>query len=263
VAATDGTFTGVKSPASAPVTIASSDPALSYPAAVLASHPLIYWRLGDSGAIAADASGSGNTGIYAGGASGGAPGAIPNDADTAATFDGNAAIVSSARSFNNPRVYSIELWFRTTTKKGGKLVGFGNSQLGTSSNYDRHIWMNASGQLDYGIYTGSVQIVKSAASYNDGVWHHAVATQGPAGMALYVDGVLVGTKTSAVTAQSYVGYWRLGGDNLNAWADSEDYASPAPPSYYFAGTIDEAAIYDHVLTTDEIAAHYAANLLDH
>ncbi len=37
-----------------------------------------------------------------------------------------------------------------------------------------------------------------------------------AGMALYVDGQLIGT-TSTSSAQAYTGYWRVGGDNLNGW----------------------------------------------
>ncbi len=36
--------------------------------------------------------------------------------------------------------------------------------------------------------------------------------------------------------QSYSGYWHVGGDNLNGWPNQ-------PSSAYFAGQIDETAIY--------------------
>ncbi|HEV2888720.1 MAG TPA: Ig-like domain-containing protein, partial [Jatrophihabitans sp.] len=67
----------------------------------------------------------------------------------------------------------------------------------------------------------------------------------------YVDNHLVGS--NAVSAnQNYSGYWRVGGDNLNAWPDQ-------PSSAYFAGTIDEVAIYDSVLSAAQVDAHYTAS----
>ena len=93
-------------------------------------------------------------------------------------------------------------------------------------------------------------------------WHHVVATLGPGGMTLSVDGVLIGSNTNT-RAQPYSGYWRIGGDNLKGWADPADYASPAPPSYYLNGLIDEVAVYPIALTQNQVASHYAANLLSH
>ena len=78
-----------------------------------------------------------------------------------------------------------------------------------------------------------------------------VATQGPSGMALYVDDNLVGTNAQA-NNQGYNGYWRVGGDNLGAWPDR-------PTSDYFSGTIDEVAIYAAPLTAGQVHAHYLAS----
>jgi hypothetical protein len=263
VSASDGTLNGAKSPASAAVTIAASDPPQTYPQTILADHPLLYWRLGDSGPTAADTTGNGNTGSYRPGTSPGASGAIPSDSDTAVGFDGRTGIISTTRSYTNPQNYSIEVWFKTLTLNGGKLIGFGNSQFGTSTSYDRHIWMIASGQLEYGVNSGGPMYIRSPRSYNDGAWHQVVATQGSSGMTLYVDGVAVASSTATTTAQSYTGYWRLGGDNLNGWTDAEDSEAPAPPSSYFAGTLDEVAVYSQVLIASQVATHYAANPLNH
>ncbi len=60
-------------------------------------------------------------------------------------------------------------------------------------------------------------------------------------MALYVDGKRVGSRTDTTTGQAYTGYWRVGGDNLGGWPNQ-------PTSNYFAGTIDEVAIYPTALT---------------
>jgi hypothetical protein len=62
--------------------------------------------------------------------------------------------------------------------------------------------------------------------------------------------VLVGSNTTT-TNQSYNGYWRVGGDNLNGWPSQ-------PSSDYFAGSVDEAAVYPTALSAAQVAAHYAA-----
>ena len=108
-----------------------------------------------------------------------------------------------------------------------------------------------SGQLEFGAWTGTANIAQSPGSYNDGQWHYVVATQGPDGMKLYVDGALVATNPQT-GQQSYNGYWRIGGDS--SWAANN----------YFAGTIDEAAFYSSVLTPTQITAHFnAASAVNH
>jgi hypothetical protein len=55
----------------------------------------------------------------------------------------------------------------------------------------------------------------------------------------------------------------VGGGKLDGWADPEDFAAPSPPSSHIAAAIDEVAIYSGALTGAEVAAHYAANPLNH
>jgi PKD repeat protein len=88
--------------------------------------------------------------------------------------------------------------------------------------------------------------VTTPASYNNGQWHHVVATQSSNGMKLYVDGALVGTNPNT-GAEDYPGYWKVGGDNT--WGSS---------NAYFDGTIDEVAVYLSELSATRVAAHYAA-----
>ena len=117
-----------------------------------------------------------------------------------------------------------------------------------SSNYDRQIYMTNDGRVLFGVNPGTKVTLSSAAGLNNGQWHQVVATQGTTGMALYIDGVRVAANTTT-GAQSFQGYWRIGGDNLTGWASR-------PTSNYFAGNLDETAIYPSVLTTAKVADHY-------
>ena len=218
-------------------------PTDAYGAAVAAAGPDLYWRLGESGGTtAADATGN-NPGAYFGnGITYGVDGAVTGG-DKAAAFDGSITGVGATQPATNPTVYSEELWFKTMTTSGGKLIGFGDRSSGTSSNYDRHVNMLASGQLQFGVWTGQASTIVSSGSYNDGGWHHLVATQGPDGMALYVDGEGVGTDPQTA-AQPYTGYWRVGGDS--SWADSN----------FFAGSLDEVAVYSTVLSAATVRNHF-------
>jgi PKD repeat protein len=65
-------------------------------------------------------------------------------------------------------------------------------------------------------------------------------------MHLYVDGIQVGSN-AATGAQAFTGYWRVGGDS--SWGGD---------SGYFAGTIDEVAVYSYELTQQTVAAHFTA-----
>lgn len=259
VRASDGTNTTWPSLPSASVTVASANPALSYPQTVLSNNPTLYWRLGDvTSGTAADSSGNNRTGIYGPGASL-TTGAIPNDSNGAVAVDGTpSGYVSSAQSSPAPSTFSIEAWFRTTSQYGGKIVGFGNAQTGLSTTYDRQIYLQNNGQLLFGVYPGRPVAIISPNSYNDGQWHYVVATLSGAGMALYVDGQLVASN-GTTQAQSYTGYWRVGGDNLAGWRFHAWY----PPANFLTGTIDEVAIYPTALSATQVAAHYAANYLEH
>ena len=265
-AATDGTHLSGQSPASAPVTVASASPALSYSQTVLSNSPSFFWPLNDTGSTASDASPNGFNGTYTGGTTEGAAG--PLTGSTATSFDGKSGNVHSQTSVNAPQAFSIEAWFNTTTNTGGKLIGFGASATGLSGAYDRHIYMMNDGQLVFGVWNNADVTIETPNTYNDGQWHYVVATYNAANttgpnLALYVDGHLVGTGTTA-SAYSYTGYWRVGGDNLNDWnldPEGNSQGTTEPNSYYFNGTIADVAVYPAALTAAQVQAHFAAALV--
>ena len=269
VTASDGTRTSSRSAASVAVKVASISPSQSYWKSVLGDHPSFLWPLNEkSGTTAADASPNGFAGIYESGTTQGAAGPITGDPDTATSFDGHTGLVTSAKSVTGPQALSIEGWFKTTTNTGGKLIGFGSSQTGMSTNYDRQIYMMNDGQVVFGVFNAGRFTIETPKIYNDGKWHYVVATVDPkAGMALYIDGQLIGTSPNT-GAQSYTGFWRVGGDNLKGgwnldfWG-SNSQGTTEPNSYYFNGTIGDVAVYPFALSAARVIAHYAANALSH
>src|ERR1019366_5538812 len=86
---------------------------------------------------------------------------------------------------------------------------------------------------------------------NDGRWHQVVATLGPSGMALYVDGQQVASRSDVTQGQAYSGYWRIGGDQLNGGPSQ-------PSSNFLAGSIADVAIFPAVLTSATIGNEYTA-----
>jgi PKD repeat protein len=225
----------------------SAAPTGAYGTEVSADQPDLYWRLDEtaSGTVRDYATG-GTAGNQTGTVTRGQSGAIAGNAATG--FNGSSGLVIAQEAWNAPKTYSAEVWFKTTTTSGGKLIGFGNATSGLSTNYDRHIVMQSNGRLSFGVNNGSQVSLVSPTSYNDGQWHHAVATQGADGMKLWVDTKLVGSNT-VTGAQNYRGFWRIGGDRT--------FGSTA--SNYINGTLDDVAVYPAVLSEDRIRAHYAAS----
>ncbi len=234
--------------ASGRTAVGGTPPADAYGARVWDQYPSVYWRLDDStGTGATDVSGLNANGTYLGTVTKGSTGALTGTANPAATFAGGR--VYSQRSYTGPQVYSVEAWFQTTTTTGGKIIGFGNQPVTDSTSYDRQIYMDNQGRIWFGVNNGSARTLNSSASYNNGAWHHAVASLGSNGMNLYVDGVRVGSRSDVTSGQYFQGYWRVGGDNLNNWTGK-------PTSNYFNGTIDEVAVYPSVLAPTAVTQHY-------
>ncbi|KQO61493.1 signal peptidase I [Curtobacterium sp. Leaf261] len=165
------------------------------------------------------------------------------------TFDGTSGQITttSATKVTAPTTFTVEAWIRTSTA-AGKVVGFGNSQTGTSSSYDRHLYVNSAGKIVFGVYNSGNITIASPAVVTDGAWHHVVGTMSSSGMALYVDGVSVGTNTNT-GAEANSGWWRIGYDNLNAWTN-------APTSAYFKGDLDDVTAYPTALTAAQVSTLY-------
>ncbi|WP_199183380.1 LamG-like jellyroll fold domain-containing protein [Cryobacterium sp. Y82] len=245
-------FGNTKTGGTANVTIASGTLS-DYSASVLGDSPQSYWPLNEaSGATAFDWTGGADLARKTG-VSPGVPGAIVDAAITASRFDGTATGFAATNDAQSPsNSFSVETWVKTDTTQGGKIIGFGNSNTGQSTGYDRHVYMDTGGRVWFGVYPGGVQAITSPASYNDGQWHHVVASLGSSGMSLSIDGKKVAQRASVTSGQDYQGFWRIGGDSINGWPSQ-------PLSAFIAADIAQVAVYSAPLTQKQIVAHFVAS----
>ena len=242
-------FNNIVPSATASVTVPGGTATVSaYQSAVAADGANRHWRLGEgSGATGWDMA-TGND-LTLSGVTRNVGGAISGDADTASTFDGSATVPGTTTGWiSAPQTFTVEAWFKTTTTRGGKIIGFGSSSSASSATNDRSVYMDNSGRIRFGATSASV--LTSGTGYNNGQWHHVVATMGPSGIRLVLDGNQVGANSSIKTAGYYWGYWRVGGDQLSGWPSR-------PTSNSFAGTLDEVAVYPTELTVAQAANHNA------
>lgn len=246
VSASDPVSTRTSAAVSVTVTSSSS----AYANRVLADGATTYLRYDEpSNVFFSDATANRNNLTLVGTAAFRQTGAIAG-ASRSLTLTGTASQLYGETRVQAPKTYSIETWFKTTSAVGGKLVGLGNKQTFASNVYDHMIYLGNDGRLRFGVYTGAFVALASPAAYNNGAWHHVVATQSSAGMRLYVDGALVATNTTT-GSQTFSGYWHVGGDYISAsWPAS-------PTSDYLQGSVDETAIYPTALSSTTVAAHYA------
>jgi hypothetical protein len=213
------------------------------------------YKLGEASnaKTAVDWSGKGANGTYQGTmtAATPSPNACPRDAGSSYVLNGSTSFVSTPTSYKNPTTFSEEVWFRTTVA-GGMLIGFGSNPIAASGQHDRQTYINTSGQLVFGAYSGTTQVVTSPSSYNDGAWHHVVSTMSAAtGMRLYVDGVLVASNSAYTAPENATGYWRVGYDTTSGWPGTAN-------NYSFTGSMRFAAVYSTVLTQTQVTNHYVS-----
>jgi signal peptidase I len=178
---------------------------------------------------------------------------------TSLNFTGSTCITQTTAVVGTD-VYSLEVWFRTSTHANGKLIGFGDSTQVADSKWDRHVYIDATGRVEFGAWPFVERVVASPAgqNYADGNWHHMMATSASSGViSLYLDGVLVGSRADAAGQESYSGYWKVGCGNLNTWEDGSGNQQTNWPNYY-TGQLRFAAVYDRTLSAAEVLEHYQA-----
>lgn len=265
---------------SAPATATVGATSRPYAAAVIADRPAFYWRYDEtSGSLVQDKKGASVKGINGlagtpGGVLRNVTGAVTGDPSRAVTLDGTKGYLWEDRFQLNPstRTLSLETWFKTTTTTGGLLLGYGDARestdtqvMPTSTSVDQQLFLTDDGKVNLGIGTTEL---RSPASYNNGAWHHVVASLGAAGLQLYVDGQPVASVPTATgPAGSLRGVWHVGFDVVGVQTSVSNQDGTLvttrtarwpilPTSSYFAGSIDETAVYPTQLTAAQVLNHY-------
>jgi signal peptidase I len=226
--------------------------------AVLANAPSNFYKLNENGGTsAADASGNSIPGTYTSGVTFGTAGPCSVDGSTAATLNGANAGITTTNPIPRPATFSFEIWIKTTTTTGGLLMGvYSDPTAPAPAGEDPVLYMTNTGKMHFGMYDSfgaqsyNIESTGRTGTYNDGAWHMVDATySNSAGMTLLVDGLSVGTN-SGIPQNTYTGYLRIGYGSLAGWPNS-------PNSIGFTGSIANAALYPSVLTTAQVASHYA------
>lgn len=216
-----------------------------------------YYRLGEASNTASVADSKGTSpGVSAGGVTVGVTGALSGDSNTAMTFDGvndyiqtPAPRQTTGTNFTG-NDFSIEFWFKSNQNfgtgctnwwQGARLV---DAEVdGTNNDFGTSL---CAGQVIVGVGGTNDTNVISAAGLNNGNWHHVVMTRTAATrvIQLYIDGALSGSAVASSTAL------------LNTSAIISIGRSQVPDDY-FAGTMDEIALYSIVLTPSQVLADYS------
>lgn len=254
------------------------DPTASYPATILAAHPIGFWRLnegpddnnGDEGLTAHDYWG-GNNGIYTNVIIG-QPGYNNSEpAETSVNFgefsfqDGDVFGISTNVGFGmtngGTSDFSVEAWvkgYEQTADAGlvSKGYGGGGEQFDMDCGNDT---TNAQNPYEHAYRffmrdaSGTPHIVNSEVNPVDNLWHHLVGVcdESQGYVAFYVDGVLIGT--NAV------------GTNAGVLASSRSMLIGSRPSSpttnnddQFVGYIDDVAVYNYALTSGDVSNQYVS-----
>ena len=240
--------------------VATDDPG-DFNADVVGLSPLSYWRLGEpSGSTAVDAGSSGNNGTY-NGATLGQTGALTGDADTAVRFNGSTDYLEIAHDasylLDNG---SLQLWFNIDSL-GSEQALFSKDSTGFDTGGHLTMRVLASGQLEVRLQSASTSFtVTSSSAVTAATWHHAAFTFGSGGMALYLDGQVVDTHSYT----GGLGTTSGGSGNFEPIAIGADTGSSGnlvvtPLTQFFAGSIDEVAIFGSQLSADDIHDLYVAS----
>jgi Concanavalin A-like lectin/glucanases superfamily len=253
---------------SAPVSLVVNPVPTGYAAAVAASTPISYWRLGEAGgSIAYDTIG-GNNGVY-NTTTLGVPGYSVLDPDTAASFSGDnsyvGSISGSAINFTGNTVFTLEAWVNAPAGQNDEatIIAKGIGANGTVETEQFALDVVGGAYRFFTTYNGTAgpngdgKYEAIGVTGPNGTWQHVVGVYdgnnslgGGTNMYIYVNGVLEGSVTppvkgpTAITSAVSIGSKKLGND----------------PTFNgtFNGAIDEVAIYNYALSESTIQAHYAA-----
>lgn len=150
---------------------------------------------------------------------------------------------------SQPNSYSV--WFKTdgtlADPSGATLYRHHRTAAFDGDAYHNRLVLLNSWQIN----GASVPNVASE-PYTDNQWHHAVVTRSGTLSTLYLDGMAVG---SATTATSWVSTGPL---LLGTGYPGTDKYSPATSGFPFTGNLDDLSVYARALNDAEVSRLYAA-----
>lgn len=165
-------------------------------------------------------------------------------------FDGTDDFISiidnSDFDFTTSDSFTLETWFKRSVKTSGT-DAFISKYESSASDGGYQLLMEADGDITCGVDTDNSSFpldgaTTTAATYDDGVWHHAACVKdGSSSIKLYIDGVLTASDTSLTASGTYANndplYFGIAGDGT---------------SNALNGRLDDIRIYRHARTTKQV-----------
>lgn len=220
----------------------------TYRAAVLADSPVGYWRLGDAAGSTTchDETGHGHDGAVIGGVTLGARGALANDTDTAARFDGTSGTIDlgTTFTFTAGAPFSWEVWVKPSVLDASYRPFLSSMTFDNQGNPVDGSYMVAYsvGRQTFGFerYRGGTSVIAiDTGDLQANAWTYIVATSDATGHGVvYVNGVPSSSDVNQGSVPAYAASTILG--------------------TLLRGELDEVAIYDHPLSAAAVAAHWSA-----
>ncbi|HLL66090.1 MAG TPA: RHS repeat-associated core domain-containing protein [Micromonosporaceae bacterium] len=232
-----------------------------YRTSVFDAKPESYWRFGEkSGTTTAASEVAVNLGQDAGKYTAvtlGAPGALADADNTAATFNGTSSVVELPNgTLKKSRDAAVEMWFKVpATSTGGPLLGYQDTALGSAPGNGVPVLYVGTDRRVHGQFaTGTINPIVSANAVGAG-WHHVVLSASGGVQTLYLDGVASTNPLLSGVDHTPMRFNQIGTASVStpgAWA-----GWGSAPRRTFNGVIDEVAIYSHPLSAATVAGHVA------
>lgn len=224
---------------------------MSYSSVILADSPTAYWRFGDSSPAAPVDSVGGFTGTSSGsGVTALQTGAV-NDGTTSFLFDGSAGNISitggpAYDGSTGAHPFTFECWFKCSAAANTSCLWNNNNNASKGVSCT----LTLTGLLIKAIdnVSGQTTSITYAMSYADSAWHHCVMTisRTPDVLKLYIDGSNVATQAMAGADGG-----DFSGQSILKWASGTF-------DRFYAGYLDECALYNTALSAARVSAHFAA-----
>ncbi|TXH14730.1 MAG: hypothetical protein E6R03_08630, partial [Hyphomicrobiaceae bacterium] len=222
-----------------------------YSLQVLADTPLGYWRLGDlSGTSAADSSGNARTGTRTGTTMNAGALLALTTLNKATSFNGTSDYITVpyVAALAPTAAVSVEVWIQMSSLPTADASIVSKTETGGYA----LVYDHATTAIAFKVRRNSAFALAGYALTNfaTATPYHLVGTYDGRYARLYVNGVLVATNDAGASYAITYG-------NSNSLAiGAEIGATTAVTGGYFAGVIDEVAVYGSALSAERTLAHY-------
>lgn len=218
-----------------------------YDSVILSDHPIAYYPLNEaSGKTAMDASGNKNNGTFQGAVE--LNHRAPYGIKTAIKVGGSGYLASPLLS--NIGVFTLEVWANFTSQSGC-LFAIASEALLANEAFQA-AYFATTGNSYNAIFNTNQSQAGTAGTWGQGFgekfYHYVWSFALDATNIFYVDNASFGASASTAAIDS--GYVTWGAGNVSAWYNSN--------GDYVYGLLAKAAIYDYILTPEQILSHYNA-----